>query len=138
MRRSHIAIVNLQADLAIYAWWKSPMEVICGSDVGTYEAMGALGVHGFLNASQYWNKVKGGKGSEIKTSKLCSLAMKWGTVCEDSAKVSYLSYLNSTAPKALLSETGTWHISKNETEFLAASSDDIVNMNGSGFKHLTG
>ena len=44
----------------------------------------ALGVDGLLNASQYWNEVKGGKDSKtIGTSKPCTLALKWGTACED-------------------------------------------------------
>ena len=64
--------------------------------------------------------------------------MKWGTVCEDSARVTYLNYLNSTAPEALLSETGTWLINKKEIELIAASPDNIIDMNDSGSKHLTG
>lgn len=131
--------IPLNSDRRNYLKQRSPEWFAARKDkINASKASIALGVHGLLNASQYWNEVKGGKDSKIETSKLCSLAMKWGTVCEDSAQVTYLNYLNLPAPQAQLSKTGTWFIKKNETEFIVASPDDIIDMNGSGSKHLTG
>lgn len=133
-------IIPQNADRRNYLKQRSPEWFAARKNkINASRASTALGVYGLLNARQYWNEVKGGQDSKIiEIRELRTLAMKWGTVCEDSARVTYLNYLNSTAPEALLSETGTWLINKKEIEFIAASPDDIIDMNDSGSKHLTG
>ena len=66
------------------------------------------------------------------------LAMEWGNVCEDCARVSYLKFLAETCTDYTVFETGLWTIKYRGTEMFGCSPDAIVVLKGTGMHGASG
>ena len=115
-------------------WFDERKKYINASKMGT-----VLGIHGRTEFTSYWLSLHGKRhDADEEPSNISKLAMEWGTLCEENARVTYLDYIAKTNPCATVHETGLWVINWRGTEMIACSPDDLVEMNGKGIHPTKG
>lgn len=117
------------------AWKEARKNILNASKAGVI-----TGHFGLSQAQSYWQSVVQGQieGSNDSTSIINKLAMEWGTVCEDCARVSYLKFLAGSCYDFTIFETGLWTINYKDTDMFGCSPDDIVVIHGTGLHGISG
>ena len=117
------------------AWKKARKNILNASKAGVI-----TGHFGLSQAQSYWQSAVQGQieGSNDSTSNINKLAMEWGTVCEDCARVSYLKFLTVSCYDFTIFETGLWTIKHKDRDMFRCSPDDIVVIHGTGLHGISG
>lgn len=117
------------------AWKEARKNILNASKAGVI-----TGHFGLSQAQSYWRSAVQGQieGSNDSTSIINKLAMEWGTVCEDCARVSYLKFLAGSCYDFTIFETGLWTINYKDTDMFGCSPDDIVVIHGTGLHGISG
>ena len=117
------------------AWKEATKNILNASKAGVI-----TGHFGLSQAQDYWKNAVEGEitDNNNKTNFINKLAMEWGTVCEDRARVSYLKFLTDSCYDYTVFETGLWTIKYKGTDMFGCSPDDIVVMEGTGMHGIGG
>ena len=117
------------------AWKEARKNILNASKAGVI-----TGHFGLLQAQNYWQSAVQGDiiDNDGSTSSVSKLAMEWGTVCEDCARVSYLKFLSDSCYDYTVFETSLWTIKHKNIDLFGCSPDDIVVVKGTGLHGISG
>ena len=117
------------------AWKEARKNILNASKAGVI-----TGHFGLSQAQNYWKSAVQGEimDNNHNTNFINKLAMEWGTVCEDCARVSSLKFLADSCYEYTVFETGLWTVKYKVTGMFGRSPDDIVVIKGTGMHGITG